>query len=161
MKHSPCTLVQICVTVCWIKVAHWKWVGYVDFVCVQEDPDGKEHEGGFNETPLSLAKTSLAAVVLWLPVAAVWHWWKTEIVMPFKQPFKNFPATFMQRSHNAASGARAEVFPICVGNVLQSLWSAFDVTPSHTVTFMKARATFWSLHPLLSHTKFRSIYEVF
>lgn len=65
MKHSPFSLVQICVTVCWIKVAHWKWVGYVDVcVCVQEDPDGKEHEGGFSETPFSLAKTSLAAVVL-------------------------------------------------------------------------------------------------
>lgn len=44
------------------------------FVCVQEDPDGMEHEGEFNETPFSLAKTSLAAVVLWPPVAAVWHW---------------------------------------------------------------------------------------
>lgn len=48
----------------------------------------------------------------------------------------------MQRSYNAAAGARVEMFPIYFGNVLQALWSAFDVKLSHIVTFMEARATF-------------------
>lgn len=70
---------------------------------------------------------------------------------PFKQPFKNFPTTLMQHSHNAATAEPwAEMFPIWFGNVLQLLWSAFDVTLPHIVTFMEARAMFWSLalHPL-------------
>lgn len=49
----------------------------------------------------------------------------------------------MQRSHNAATAEpRAEMFPVCFGNVWRLLWSAFDVTLPHIVTFMEARAMF-------------------
>lgn len=76
---------------------------------------------------------SLAAAALGLPVTAV-------VMQPL--PFQNVPSTLMQRSYNAAAGARAEMFPMCFGDVSQALWSAFDVTLSGIVTFMEARATF-------------------
>lgn len=71
-------------------------------------------------------------------------------------PSNSLSKTFLQHSCNIPTmllllnEPQSEMFSICFGNVLRLLWSAFDVTLPHIVTFMEARATFWSLalHPL-------------